>query len=137
MSWRGLERGIKALKAGHPVIFSSNGHFYFNNYQVEDVTNEPVATGSLVEMQKVYEADWNAAALPADERERILGAEACLWTSYVDNEEILEYMMLPRLAAFAEVAWTGDRGLYGLLEPSAADVASVSENGLERGSPLF
>lgn len=109
MSWRGLERGIKALKAGHPVIFSSNGHFYFNNYQVEDVTNEPVATGSLVEMQKVYEADWNAAALPAGERERILGAEACLWTSYVDNEEILEYMMLPRLAAFAEVAWTGDR----------------------------
>lgn len=59
MSWRGLGRGAKALKAGHPVIFSSNGHFYLNNYQAEDMDREPAATGGLVEMQKVYEADWN------------------------------------------------------------------------------
>lgn len=107
MSWRGLPRGIQALKAGHPVIFSSNGHFYLNNYQAEDMENEPAGTGGLVEMQTVYEANWDSADLSADEKKRILGAEVCLWTSFVEDDYSLQYMMLPRLAAFAELSWAG------------------------------
>lgn len=109
MSWRGLPRGIQALKAGHPVIFSSNGHFYLNNYQAEDMENEPAGTGGLVEMQTVYEANWDSADLSADEKKRILGAEVCLWTSFVEDDYSLQYMMLPRLAAFAELSWAGSR----------------------------
>lgn len=109
MSWRGLNRGVQALKAGHPVIFSSNGHFYLNNYQAEDIENEPLSTGSLVGMQTVYEADWNSFDLSPDEEKRILGAEACLWTSFVGDDHSLQYMLLPRLAAFAELAWSGNR----------------------------
>lgn len=109
MSWRGLGRGVKALQAGHPVIFSSNGHFYLNNYQSEEMDKEPAGTGGLVEMKKVYEADWNTGELDAAEQDRILGVEACLWTSFVENTSIMEYMLLPRLAAFSEVAWNGHR----------------------------
>lgn len=109
MSWRGLPRGIQALKAGHPVIFSSNSHFYLNNYQAEDMENEPAGTGGLVEMQTVYEANWDSADLSADEKKRILGAEVCLWTSFVEDDYSLQYMMLPRLAAFAELSWSGSR----------------------------
>lgn len=109
MSWRGLARGIKALQKGHPVIFSSNGHFYLNNYQTVNMAEEPKATGGLVQMQKVYETNLMTADISEKEQELILGAEACLWTSYVLDNQTLDYMMLPRLAAFAELAWRGDK----------------------------
>ncbi|WP_417187347.1 family 20 glycosylhydrolase [Bacteroides sp.] len=107
MSWRGLGRGMKALGGGHPVIFSSNGHFYLNNYQAGDMENEPKATGGLVMMQKLYEAE----LIPSDtvDKDLVLGAEACLWSSYVTDNRTLDYMLLPRLAAFSEVVWSGGR----------------------------
>lgn len=105
MSWRGLGRGTRALKKGHEVIFSSNGHFYFNNYQSTDIENEPVSTGGYLPMSKVFEAQWNTDNLTEEERQNILGVEACLWTSFVRSYEVMNYKMLPRLAAFADVAW--------------------------------
>jgi hexosaminidase len=36
----------------------------------------------------------------------ILGVEAPLWTETVVNRDDLEYLVFPRLAAIAEVAWT-------------------------------
>lgn len=113
MSWRGLNQGFKALKKGHPVIFSSTGHFYFNNCQAEDAANEPLSTGGLLPMQTVYEAPLVLPENVAGRDTLVLGAEACLWTSHVDNDQLLDYMMLPRLAAFSEVTWTGScRGGY-------------------------
>lgn len=109
MSWRGLGRGVQAMKKGHPVIFSSNGHFYLNNYQSSDMGSEPKATGGLVLMQKLYEAELMVPETTDQQRQLALGAEICLWTSYVPDDETLDYMMLPRLAAFSEFAWSGSR----------------------------
>lgn len=36
----------------------------------------------------------------------ILGAQANLWTEYVATETAVEYMLLPRLCAFAETVWS-------------------------------
>lgn len=109
MSWRGLDQGFKAVEKGHPVIFSSTGHFYFNNSQTENTDNEPMATGGLLPMQKVYEASLSLPETIASRQELVWGAEACLWTSHVEDDRTLDYMMLPRLAAFSEVAWSGER----------------------------
>ncbi len=38
--------------------------------------------------------------------DNIIGIESPLWTEYVPNDSILEYQVLPRLAAVSEVAWT-------------------------------
>lgn len=109
MSWRGLNQGFKALEKGHPVIFSSTGHFYFNNCQTENVDSEPVSTGGLLPMQKVYEVPLYLPENLTQRQQMVLGAEACLWTSHVEDNPTLDYMMLPRLAAFSEVAWSGSR----------------------------
>ena len=79
MSWRGLGRGVKAVKQNHPVIFSSNGHFYLNNYQSSNMENEPAATGGLVLMQKLYSTEIVTPEMTDKDVEKILGAEACLW----------------------------------------------------------
>lgn len=70
---------------------------------------EPRATGGLVEMQKVFETPFFSPTLTDAGRTRLLGAEACLWTSFIHSDEILDYMLLPRLAAFAEAAWCEER----------------------------
>jgi hexosaminidase len=42
----------------------------------------------------------------AVKKENILGVEAPLWSETITNREEIEFMMFPRLAAIAEVAWT-------------------------------
>lgn len=36
----------------------------------------------------------------------ILGVQANVWTEYLTSAEKIEYMILPRMPAIAEVAWT-------------------------------
>lgn len=113
MSWRGLGKGIHAVCQGHSVILSSNGQLYFNNYQAKEIEGEPMATGGLVQMQSVYEAPLQPKELTDTEKQKIMGAQACLWTSHVSDDATLQYMMLPRLAAFSEAVWSGERkGTY-------------------------
>lgn len=113
MSWRGLGRATAALRKGHSVIVSADSHLYLNHYQAINSEQEPRATGGLVEMKKVFETPFFSPQLSTTEKERVLGAEACLWTSFIDSDSLLDYMLLPRLAAFAEAAWCeGRRGTY-------------------------
>ena len=37
---------------------------------------------------------------------RYMGVQANFWSEYVSTPEFLEYLMMPRLAAVAEAAWT-------------------------------
>lgn len=138
MSWRGLGRGVKAVKQNHPVIFSSNGHFYLNNYQSSNMENEPAATGGLVLMQKLYSTEIVTPEMTDKDVEKILGAEACLWASYVPDNKTLDYKMLPRLAAFAEVTWSGSRrkNYLDFLERLPVMLDLYRENGF-RYAPHF
>lgn len=139
MSWRGLGRGVKAVKQNHPVIFSSNGHFYLNNYQSSNMENEPAATGGLVLMQKLYSTEIVTPEMTDKDVEKILGAEACLWASYVPDNETLDYMALPRLAAFAELAWRGDkrRGYADFLERLPAMLDLYTKTGYSFAPHFF
>lgn len=113
MSWRGLGRATAAIRKGHDVIVSADSHLYLNHYQTINSEQEPRATGGLVEMKKVFETPFFSPQLTETERTQVLGAEACLWSSFVDNDSILDYMLLPRLVAFADAVWCeGRRGTY-------------------------
>ena len=113
MSWRGLGRATAAARKGHSVIVSADSHLYLNHYQTIDSEQEPRATGGLVKMNKVYGTPFFSPELTVQEKNRILGAEICLWTSFIDSDQLLDYMLLPRLSAFAEAAWCEGRlGTY-------------------------
>ena len=45
-------------------------------------------------------------SLSAESKSHILGAQANLWTEYIPYTNQVEYMILPRMAALAEVLWT-------------------------------
>lgn len=105
MSWRGIQGGIKAAKLKHDVIMTPNDYMYFDYYQSADKGQEPLAMGSGVTVEKVYGFEPVVTELENEEKKHILGVQANMWTEYIATPEHVEYMMVPRMAALAEVQW--------------------------------
>ena len=105
MSWQGEKGGITAANMGHDVIMTPVQKLYFNKFQ-GDPKIEPVSQGGYTLLEDVYNYHPVPAAVKADRRKHILGAQACLWTEYMYSEELAEYHLYPRLAALAEITWS-------------------------------
>jgi hexosaminidase len=105
MSWRGEVGGIEAARQGHDVIMSPTSHCYFDFYQGYG-KDEPLAIGSFLPLRKVYDYNPIPEELSAKEANHILGAQGNMWTEYMPTEDHVEYMLLPRMTALAEVVWT-------------------------------
>ena len=105
MSWRGAEPGAEGATLGHDVIMSPVGPLYFDYYQTSKTWNEPTAFGGCNTLKKVYDFEPVAEDLPADKRHHIIGVQANVWTEYITCEPQIQYQVLPRMAALAEVQW--------------------------------
>ena len=106
MSWRGTEGGIAAAKQHHEVVMTPTSHCYFDYYQSEDIENEPLAIGGFLPLEKVYGFEPLPEVLTGEESKYIIGAQANVWTEYIATPDHVEYMLLPRLSALAEVVWS-------------------------------
>ncbi len=106
MSWRGVGPGNIAAKLGHDVIMAPMDYSYFDFYQAKETKYEPQSIGGYLPVSKVYEMDPAPDSLSAESKSHILGAQANLWTEYIPYTNQVEYMILPRMAALAEVLWT-------------------------------
>ena len=85
---------------------SPNSHMYIDYCQSRDKENEPIAIGGFLPVAKVYSYEPIPEELTEEEAKYILGVQTNLWTEYVATTNYAEYMLLPRLQAQAEVAWT-------------------------------
>ena len=109
MSWRGEAGGIEAAKQGHDVIMTPTTYCYFDYYQGKSKT-EPLAIGGYLPLNKVFSYSPFPSALTGEQAKHIKGIQANLWTEYVESPAKAEYMLMPRLAAIAEVAWSPEAG---------------------------
>jgi hexosaminidase len=106
MSWRGTKGGLEAARAGHDVVMAPTSHTYLDYYQSKDAS-EPLAIGGFLPLETVYAFEPVPPELEGTDRARcILGAQAQLWTEYLQTPKDVEYMAWPRLAALAEVVWS-------------------------------
>lgn len=105
MSWRGEKGGIEAVRQKHDVIMTPNAYLYFDQYQAK-ASEEPLAIGGYNPLSKVYSYDPVPKELIPEEAKYIKGVQANLWTEYVKTPEHVEYMLLPRIAALSETAWS-------------------------------
>jgi hexosaminidase len=107
MSWRGVEGGIHAAKAGHDAIMTPNSYLYLDRYQ-EDPEFAPLTIGGYRSLKSVY--GYNPVTNDADElvKKHIIGVQGNLWTEYAQTEERRDYQAFPRGIAIAETAWTLD-----------------------------
>ena len=104
MSWRGTEGGIAAAKQKHFVVMTPGSHCYFDHYQ-GNPKNEPIAFGGYTPVEKVYNFNPTPKNLTSEEANYILGAQANLWTEYIETPSHVEYMIFPRMFALSEVLW--------------------------------
>ena len=105
MSWRGVAGGLQAVRMGHDAIMTPNTFFYLDYYQSLDKENEPLAIGGYLPVEKCYSYEPYTSNMTDEEKSHVLGVQANLWTEYIPTADQLFYMLLPRLAALAEVQW--------------------------------
>lgn len=127
---RKREQGLRsALENGNDVIMTPYLNCYFDYYQGSRET-EPLAFGGFLPLRTAYDLD-PFEGLNAEQSRRILGVQCNLWTEFVATLDHAEYMLLPRLAAFAERAWTGGRReLSRFPEAFGVAVAAVRRAGI-------
>jgi hexosaminidase len=109
-SWRGPKSLAEAAKQGYRGILS-NGYYLDLGW--------PAARHYAVDPMGE-----SAANLSAEEKARILGGESCMWSEYV-NEENVDSRIWPRNAAIAERLWSPQEvrdpsSMYARLEAISA-----------------
>ena len=111
MSWRGTKGGIKAAQMGNDVVMTPNQFCYLDyaNTTNREKNGEPISGGSNgkrpLTLRKAYSFD-PYDQLNEHERKFIKGVQGNLWTEFVPNFDHAQRMVLPRIAAIAEVGWT-------------------------------
>ncbi|ATL47635.1 beta-N-acetylhexosaminidase [Chitinophaga caeni] len=106
MSWRGEQGGIEAAKQKHDVIMTPNQYLYLDYYQGDPATEPYLNIGGNLPLSKVYNYEPLPAELTAEEKKYIKGVQANVWTEYIPNGTVADYMTYPRALAVAEIAWS-------------------------------
>lgn len=104
MAWQSVEKGREALRVGHDVVMAPISHLYLD--QAQSAYGEPVTTGGVCALDSLLAFDPYPETIADTGRGRIIGAEATLWTEHIADQRTAEYMMFPRLIAFAEAVWS-------------------------------
>lgn len=94
MSWRGINGGIEAARAGHDTTMSPTTHCYFDY----DYLTTP--------LRKTYEYEPIPAELTPEQSRHVLGAQGNMWTHLARNERNIDGQIYPRLIALAEATWS-------------------------------
>ncbi|MEW9555941.1 beta-N-acetylhexosaminidase [Nonomuraea sp. NPDC050783] len=131
-SWRGEFGAVAAARRGHDVVNCSNTSLYLD-YRQAPGEEEPVPFGTVLTLEDVYAFEPVPAELRGEPAaERVLGAQAGIWTELIDSGRGVDYMAFPRLAAFAETVWSpAGRDLADFRRRLAAHLPRLDALGVE------
>ncbi|MEU6101659.1 beta-N-acetylhexosaminidase [Streptomyces flaveolus] len=104
-SWRGYAGGVAAARAGHDVVMCPEQQVYLDHRQ-DAGEDEPVPIGFVRTLEDVYRFEPVPPELTPEEAAHVLGTQANVWTEVMETQARVDYQVFPRLAAFAEVAWS-------------------------------
>ena len=90
-SWRGQDSLADAARKGYRGLLSSGYYLDLMQPASQHYLVDPMSGG--------------AATLSPEERDRILGGEACMWAEFVTPENV-DSRIWPRMAAIAERLWS-------------------------------
>ncbi|MBN8881306.1 MAG: family 20 glycosylhydrolase [Salana multivorans] len=121
-------------RQGGRLILSPSDAVYLDHREAEGLPGVAWAAGPTP-LRASYE--WEpSAVLPDVPDDAILGVEAALWTEYLGTREELLELMLPRLAAVAELAWSPAPHTPRRIEDIAPRLAELGRDWQRRGLPF-
>ena len=104
--WRGLgTAALKAAKEGHRFIMTPARIMYLIRYQGPQWF-EPLTYFGNNTLKDVYDYEPVQADWKPEYASLLMGVQASMWTEFCNKPEDVDYLVFPRLAALAEVAWT-------------------------------
>ncbi|MGW1348562.1 beta-N-acetylhexosaminidase [Streptomyces sp. NPDC002409] len=138
-SWRGYGGGIAAAEAGHDVVMCPEQHVYLDHRQ-DGGPDEPMPIGFVRTLEDVYRFEPVPPGLSEEAARHILGTQANVWTEVMQNRARVDYQVFPRLAAFAEVAWSplppsAERDYAGFERRMTAHYARLDALGVDYRPP--
>ncbi|MFE7788501.1 beta-N-acetylhexosaminidase [Streptomyces sp. NPDC057460] len=138
-SWRGYAGGIAAAEAGHDVVMCPEQQVYLDHRQ-DGGADEPMPIGYVRTLEDVFRFDPVPPGLTEEAAGHILGTQANVWTEVMQNRSRVDYQVFPRLAAFAEVAWSAlpapaDRDFADFERRMTAHYARLDALGVEYRPP--
>ncbi|MBR5893369.1 MAG: beta-N-acetylhexosaminidase [Bacteroidaceae bacterium] len=139
MSWIGADNAAKeAAKRGFNTILSPQIPYYINRKQ-SNLPTEPHSQGYGTEtVEVVYNyIPMNNVALEL--QPKYMGVQANFWTEWVETADIVQYLMLPRLAAVAEAGWTPQerRDYNDFVKRMQAETEYYRLKGVNYGKHIF
>jgi len=108
MSWRGdgTNGCLKGTSTNHHVIMTPSYGFYFDYPQHAKEDSLVANWGGVTSVNKVYHIEPVLTQIESGKTQYVYGAQANVWTEYMDNPNKVEYMLFPRLSAMSEVVWS-------------------------------
>jgi hexosaminidase len=80
--------------------------FYLDYPQTSEEDSLAANWGGVNTVRTTYDYNPVIPGLKEDEIQYVIGAQANVWTEFINNPDKLEYMMLPRLSAVSELLWS-------------------------------
>ncbi|MCD8313606.1 MAG: family 20 glycosylhydrolase, partial [Bacteroidales bacterium] len=102
------ENGSAALKAaaqGHRFVMAPAKQMYIIRYQGPQWF-EPLTYFGNITLKDLYDYEPVRPNWSARYSDLLMGVECCMWTEFCYSPEDVSYLLFPRLAALAEIAWT-------------------------------
>jgi len=106
MAWRGDGTGLKAAKAGQPVVMTPAQFLYFDQQYVASEREHGHTWAGPTDTKEVYSYEPLHDSLTSIQRDAIQGVEGALWSERAPTEAIADYLAWPRMLALSEVAWS-------------------------------
>jgi hexosaminidase len=119
---------VAAARAGARVLMSPAEHVYLD---MQYAAGHPLGQNwaGYVELRDAYQWD-PAATVPGLDPAAVVGVEAAIWTETLRTRDEVTSMLLPRLAAVAEVAWSSSGDWEQFRERVAPHAAAWDRDGL-------
>ncbi|MFJ3731703.1 beta-N-acetylhexosaminidase [[Kitasatospora] papulosa] len=138
-SWQGYAGGIAAAEAGHDVVMCPLQQVYLD-YRQDAGPDEPMPIGYVRTLEDVYRFEPVPPGLSEEAAGHVLGTQVNVWTEVMQNRQRVDYQVFPRLAAFAEVAWSrlpapGERDFAGFERRMETHYARLDALGVDYRPP--
>lgn len=106
LGWQGYgQAALKAAEKGHRFIMTPARIMYLIRYQGPQWF-EPLTYFGNNTLKDVYDYEPVRKDWKPEYASLLMGVQGSMWTEFCNTPEDVDYLVFPRLAAVAEVAWT-------------------------------
>lgn len=106
MNWGDDKPAIEAAAKKHKIIMTPGKPLYFDHYQSE-TNRDSLSIHGFNSWEAVYRFNVIPDALiKKGQQNKVMGAQANVWTEYMAYPTKVDYMIFPRMTALSEVLWS-------------------------------